>query len=658
MKIMIVSPRCARAKLSPTDMLLSWRCSSGRGSTPVGGFEVETVVTERGQMLPPEARSWSPAQMWQWLTAGTPHHPAVHAHVTKTEKTSLRVSLLPDRVYAFRVSAPTSPEMAPATTVVFTKPARNYLRERLEARRAAQGSKPPRASPLFPLFVFQLDRHLHLGASERDDFDRRFDDLLRTQGTHLGAAEYRRILKSYEDTPSETRTAVFGSLPSDRNDVAWRAKAIAALVSKHPLVRYAQTHEPPVRTYTVRWKDPQFEPPGDLPMDGAFAIPAAWTGSSGETFWLRLQAGGQVRFLKMQSSALSLSVDDATFGSLDAASFQAELWRVPAGRKPDDHGRGVRVAENGELQIRAGAPIVISTEPSAVALRPDGTAAAVKVVVRDAGDGGGARLVVGGSSASAPSHDYPALRRIGRTFEHQTFELSFEGGAPPAGTYELSFQRVQTGEPPVSSMNSIPLSFGETLYTVGVESIYCSDESDPEWWGDDTIELTTPWSTAVSGGLDRISVPATKGFWSGTGETFDPVERVYGPRVIEGYLGFDLIVVEIDDLGWLDDVVNLFIGLIVLAVGAIIAIVFGPLGFVGFLFAWAALSDVGAIQQLGDWITDGLSGLGKDILHEGPLIFSDFSQVGPKSLTMETEESKYQVTLRLASTGLAQNPSG
>jgi hypothetical protein len=658
MKVDVLTPRSGRGKLSPGQAHLTWRCAGTGGDHPVDHFEVRILELERRRLrMPDDLSTWEASRLFQWLLDRAGPHGSVASRVENVDLPAVTLRLAPDRIYACRISAPAVPELHPATTVIFTKAARNYLRARLERRRPSSSDEPRRPAPLVPLLAFQLDRYLHLDPAARDPLDRAFDQLLSAREQTLGGpASYRHFLDSYRDIPRATLEAVYGPVAMDRDDTAWRGRTARALFEEHPLARSLLLRPDPPRTFTLALEHEGFTPPRAIAMDASFPVPSDWI-REGESLWLRLRAGNEQRWVRMSpTTRASLAIADHALDDLDGAIYAAELWALPTTLiAPDESAPGGRrLTEPGTLEIQGGAPIVLSIEPSSVALGAGRAHDEVTLRVRNAGRGGDAEL---GPNADAdrPRRRIPSLQRVAQSFEHQTFAITFEVGAPPSGTYPLAFLRHDEGRSPVPSRNTLSLGFDQRVCTAFVDRIQCVDESDPEWWGDDSIQLAMRWCTNTGFGTKPTVIRPNKSFSRGTVEELRDGRRVFGPRAVEGRLVLAATVIELDELGWMDALGELLTSFLPILLGAFTAQRGGT-----FLRALDLAGTAPSLfDDVGDAVADAYAGFGKEVLHQGTVAFTDFSAPSrAEILTMKSSERAYAVHLHLTAGELAPSPSG
>ncbi|MFO0760279.1 MAG: hypothetical protein U0359_27605, partial [Byssovorax sp.] len=225
--------------------------------------------------------------------------------------------------------------------------------------------------------------------------------------------------------------------------------------------------------------------------------------------------------------------------------------------------------------------------------------------------------------------------------------------APGAGASLTSLLR--RGASPPAARAALPPALTDRLYTAAVSRIQCVDEGDPEWWGEDPIEVVTCWGTRVAVGALPVEIVAHKSFSRGTVEELREARRVFGPRPVEGYLGLGVAVIELDELGVIDDLAALFCALLPAVLGGAsersdgaLLVDRGELGAAPLVF-----------EQLEDAIADVYAGLGKEVLLQGTEIFGDLSRGSQqRDLSMSTKEHAYTVTLSVSAVESEGRASG
>lgn len=651
MRLEIISPRSERAKLSPSHVLLTWRLTNDRGvAVQADQFVITIRSVKKSDRLPKDIASWNADKLLQWMSATQPPTAHVESRKEITKNTSLLVSLAPESIYHFEVVAKVGANISYASKVVLTKPTRNYLRERVERQAAAPRGK---RSTLFPLIMFQLDRYINTPDDQYDAFDRAFNDVLKLRQAHLGGVSvYKRILKNWAEVPIETRVKVYGPAPQNAADINWRKKAIHSLFDGSPLVDILAKYAEVPRTYGLSFKNPRIEA-SQLSTGKQFNASSEYMIQG--ALWLCIKAGQTSRWLKIRKNieAQSLAIDDESLMNLDASTYFGQIWNLPEGAVPDPSvSVGTKLSE-GRVTIQAGAPLILSISPSSIQLDAGKMYESFRITVRDGATPGTVMLVMPDASLESAK-----LTLVEKTFEHQTFEVSYGDTMLSSGTHALWYTSGQSAGGK-RSLNSQPLTLTDTLYDAYLDVLQCHDESNPERFGDDTIQVAMNWGTDTRFESKPVMAYPNMGFSDGAVRTFDPPIRIYGPRAIEGSLGFSVAIIEIDDLGWIAESVEIFCWAVVLGLTALAGIFTIGIGSI-FVFAVGTfLFQQGLFAELGELIADGFSGFGKEVLHRGAIIFGEFgSSAAEKTLNMTTSESQYSVKLRVKRSALGSHSVG
>ena len=132
---------------------------------------------------------------------------------------------------------------------------------------------------------------------------------------------------------------------------------------------------------------------------------------------------------------------------------------------------------------------------------------------------------------------------------------------------------MSTGTPKEAHLSEKPFRVRGQKYIVEVSQIICNDESNPEWWGDDSICFSTlintehflqkPFTSQVYDGYSDGY--ASGNFNNGDDEIYhrsDPKIGTIDGRIIENYLSISMGIFEYDDWGWLGWIIDKIIDIV------------------------------------------------------------------------------------------------
>jgi hypothetical protein len=326
--------------------------------------------------------------------------------------------------------------------------------------------------------------------------------------------------------------------------------------------------------------------------------------------------------------------------SYSSAFYKAELWAIIP-----NSGSEVQWGYNGRLTIQGGIPIVLSVEPPSA---PEDYTETIKVKIRDGGEGQQIFLKDTTGGYHIPHGESPQLNIIEQSLKSQTFifRLSDAGPEPPdPGIYDLYFINKEEK----TSLNSIKFQVKGYEYRVWIQKIECIDESNPEWWGNDTISfeifistqnfLQDPTSSRNYGGF--YSTFAKSNFQNKDNFVYPYATRPNGRRIIEDYIAISIALYEHDDLGWLAWLIDSIIDLVQSFLAHMVDVFTFGLG--GYLIE-AGLELAGVNDMREQAIDSMIASWEVEILHEGKVqIRPPAEDSFPHPLRMKTNESEYQV---------------
>jgi hypothetical protein len=279
---------------------------------------------------------------------------------------------------------------------------------------------------------------------------------------------------------------------------------------------------------------------------------------------------------------------------------------------------------------------------------PEDYTETIKVKIRDGGEGKQIVLKDTNSGYRIPHGASPRLNLIEQSLKSQTFifKLSDAGPEPPdPGIYDLYF----INKDEKTSLNSIKFQVKGYEYRVWIQKIKCIDESNPEWWGNDTISFETfisthnflqdPTSSRNYGGF--YSNFAKSNFQNNDNFVYPYATHPDGRRFIEDYIAISIAIYEHDDLGWLATLIDTLIDLVQSFLAHMVdAFTFGLGGYL--IEAGLELSGVNDMREQA--IDSMVASWEVEILHEGKVkITPPEKDTFPHPLRMKTNESEYQV---------------
>ena len=139
----------------------------------------------------------------------------------------------------------------------------------------------------------------------------------------------------------------------------------------------------------------------------------------------------------------------------------------------------------------------------------EGSEELIRLIVRD---GGSAKSITLAPMDSSNNTQYiiSMIDRADQTLHGQTFVFQHQNANPQAvsgGRYKLTYQG-DAG----TSQNDLEFDIKGLEYKTTISSLQCLDESNPEWWGDDSISFMAvtntgrliqyPMVSRVYGGFD------------------------------------------------------------------------------------------------------------------------------------------------------------
>jgi hypothetical protein len=547
----------------------------------------------------------------------------------------------------------------------FVKPEKNYLEKYL---RIKQGQSDPNKpfephGPVIPLMFCLLDRYnrIQTGELKPAPMDEMFAgaigklgqvppelaDRLGGQTSLLTPERLGRAVDRFRSSDPELRKTFFGStfadLPEESVADLWMENAARAALSQYFLgqaLLAAKSISIDVKSLS---NQQSLADPVRLKVIDPVLLANAQFLNPTNTYTLDLYTSDntlvkEVSLFPMQVGDDYYLISDTILPLLDSAVFTAKLSGAALPGSP----------LWGAAVVTGGTPFLINVDP----VSAQGTESDVKVRVRDAGNPTGCKIRLT-PAGGAPLPDIDATR-VEQVWDGQTFQFALGNLGTQIGAYTLSF--IDSGGNPAS--NTLDFFIQGTLYRVRVTELLCKDESNPEWWGDDSISFSTLVNTrnfvqypATSHTYDGFSDDTSMGygdFEHRDGDIYfrkplsdgdEPTYAIEG-RIIEGYLAVGVGIYEHDDLGWLAWLINEVIDVVQSFLEGLLDDVTGGVG--GYIVEFG-LESSGLNDMREEAVNAMVSGWEVECLHEGTWQWPTQNM----SLDMNGPESEYQLTFQV-----------
>jgi hypothetical protein len=660
------------SKVSRQEVRFRWKCDAAAARYKIGVWSLTIEARDYKWQLVFSASRSAP-EFHRYLPGGKFYFCCVYA-----------VGMAPDIESEHRVLRP-RPDVPPdflrippppvpdecressgyAECYFYVKKKENYLKKYFQIK--ADRLKPNYyLKPAVPLLFALLERYVkRMNDPEEMDvtaLDQSFSKIIEVQPGQLRSRDkLTNLVKTYQARNlNELKDKIFGpeyaEAPTGADFEEWSRNCLNEMFGGSWL---EELKNPAIarKTMDLEFKYSQPLVAGNVDLAGELKIPVdkSLVGSEGDQlnpeffFSLHILSFDGVELARVDLRMLSdeygkyfLYSSATEMHSYSSALYRAELRTWKPGSQDE-----VKWGYDGWLAINGGIPIVLSAEPASA---PEDFTATVKVKVRDAGEG--KQIILKGPSGSyhVPGGTSPRLKVIEQSLQCQTYAFKLSDAHPqdPApGIYDLYFlNRAEK-----KALNSIKFQVRGYEYRVWIQKIKCLDESDPEWWGNDTISFGTfvnthhflqdPTSSKTYGGFKKNK--AKSNFSDNENFIYPYIRRPDGRRIIEDYIAVSIAVYEHDDLGWLawliDSIIDLVQSFLAHMVDAF------TLGLGGYLIE-AGLEIAGVNDMREEAIDTMVAGWEVEILHEGKM------QLAPPTedtfaypLRMKTAESEYEVNL-------------
>ncbi|MBT8330899.1 MAG: hypothetical protein KJP06_01100 [Deltaproteobacteria bacterium] len=551
-----------------------------------------------------------------------------------------------------------------AESYFYVKKKENYLKKYFQIK-AEQKLKPQYyLKPAVPLLFALLERYVKsIGNPDEinsTDLDQKFSEIIEAQpGRFRSREKLANLVKGYQNLNlKELKEEIFGpgysEAPSETDFEEWSQNCLNAMFGDSWLTEL-RNPEIARKTMDLEFKHskPLVARGIDLAEELKIPVDKDIVGNDSDQlnpaffYSLRLFAFDRselaridLRLMSDENGNYFLYSPTTEMHSYCSAFYKAELWAIVP--NSEDY---IKWGYEGRLTIHGGIPIVLSVEPPSA---PEDYTEIIKVKIRDGGEGKQIILKDTNGGYRIPQSESPRLNLIEQSLKSQTFifRLSDAGPEPPdPGVYDLYF--INSDEK--SSLNSIKFQVKGYEYRVWIQKIKCIDESNPEWWGNDTISFETfistqnflqdPTSSRNYGGFH--SNFAKSNFQNKDNFVYPYATRPNGRRIIEDYLAISIAIYEHDDLGWLAWLIDSIIDLVQSFLAHMVnAFTFGLGGYL--IEAGLELSGVNDMREQA--IDTMVASWEVEILHEGKVqITPPAEDTLPHPLRMKTNESEYQV---------------
>lgn len=658
------------SKVSNQEMCFSWTPVTDAVRYYIAVFSLEKGRRNYEWRLVFSATPTDP-EFHRYLPAGKFYFCCVYANATPFDShygTQI-VRPGPDMPYRFvRIPPPPIPDeyresINYSETYFYVKKKENYLQKYFQIK-AAQLKPKYYLKPAVPLMFALLDRYVksteNPDAIKIIDLDQKFCKAIEAQsGGFRSRDRLMKLVENYQSPQlNELKKQIFGpdfaELPSESDFEEWSQNCLGEMFADSWLEKLRNSELAP-KTMDLEFKYSQPLSVRDIDLAKELKIPINKNsiGSASDQlnpqflYSLRIKSFNDTELARIDLRLISdengnyfLYSPAAVMNSYNAAAYKAELW----GREANSENE-VIWGYNGFLTINGGTPIVLSAVPPSA---PEESTEAIEVKVRDGGQG--KQIILKGPTENylIPGGESPCLRITGQSLEDQTFIFKLPDASPQPpgpGIYDLYFLNMKEK----SSLNSIRFHVKGFEYRVWIKQIKCIDESNPEWWGNDTISFETfinthnffqnPTSSKNYGGFKDGS--GRSSFQNNDNHVYPHALRPYGRRIIEDYIQISIAIYEHDDLGWLawliDEIIDLVQSFLAHMVDAF------TFGIGGYLIT--AGLEISGVNDMREQAVDTMvSGWEVEILHEGQVNMNPPSEdLIEHPLSMKTNESEYQV---------------
>lgn len=583
------------------------------------------------------------------------------------------------------------PFLTPGFSFFFVKPLKNHLEHYLEDRykKLKKGIAPLKrrhCTPFIPLVFHQIERYLNADQTTQTPFDIHMERPLRELSEKLGGRDkLEKMIRNYNSISKSKRKEWFGntavSLPRDLHDTRWTEATLKSVFTDDRIQALKQ-EQTAGKKMTLSFKVPALHLVDIPARDKIISLPLQSIMDyrkffrNGSYFLLKvIPRNGTPEYIAAQGAfhpeqgrieEYRLTLQNDRLNQIDSAAFRAELWYLPTDGKNKDLHKFL-LFKDGTLTVSGGEPILLSLQPRSLVMPHDyDDLTSITFKIRNAGPHGSESGHVsfkhcGQGPAFQTSKG--ALTLSSQSIDFQEFKFNLqEAGVPRAslfeGTYEVYYTVPKKGPSRDTRSNSLSICIVKPLHKVKFTRLVCLDESDPEWFGDDSI--------CFAANLFTIGADGTI-FWKNTVQSDGPIgeyhtgsgknEKFVVPfslfhRHIEEFLWLDFTIYEYDDLGWLADLLKILaiaalaiVTVIITAIAPGAGVLAGMIGMavsIGTDFAWWDEVQEGIDAFAGSL---QMERLGSAIYVHAPRPKEDVD----KQLPLKGEDSNYTAYINIAS---------
>ena len=551
-----------------------------------------------------------------------------------------------------------------AESYFYVKRKEDYLKKYFQIK-AGQKLKPQYyLKPAVPLMFALLARYVkNIGNPDEfnsTELDQKFAKVIEAQpGQFRSREKLVNLVKRYQDLDlKELKEEIFGpdysEAPTETDFEEWSQNCLNAMFGDSWLTEL-RNPELARKTMDIEFKHSRLLVAREIDLAEELKIPVDQDLVGDDTDQLNPAFFYSLRLFAFDWSELGridlrlMSDDNGNYflysPTSEMHSYSSALYRAELVAIIPNSNDEVTWGYDGRLTIQGGIPIVLSVEPPSA---PEDYAENIKVKIRDGGEGKQIILKDANGGYRIPQSEPPRLNLIEQSLKSQTFvfRLSDAGPEPPdPGMYDLFFINNDNKK----SLNSIKFQVKGYEYRVWIQKIKCIDESNPEWWGNDTISFETfistqnflqdPTSSRNYGGFyDNF---AKSNFQNKDNFVYPYATRPNGRRIIEDYIAISIAIYEHDDLGWLAWLIDSIIDLVQSFLAHMVdAFTFGLGGYL--IEAGLELAGVNDMREQA--IDSMVASWEVEILHEGKVQITPSAEDSvPHPLRMKTNESEYQV---------------
>jgi hypothetical protein len=474
--------------------------------------------------------------------------------------------------------------LRPATSLFYVKEYENYLANYLELK-SANLKQDQRYKPIVPLLFFQLERYCNGEMSSDSRLDQAF-----LEAIERAPEEFRnkigKMVTYYKQVPDSIKIKFSGQslhrLPADRFDLPWAEEAVMELFGKSPTLMPLLIAMHEQKRMDLEFKYPIVSFTNVILRDGQFTLSLNKVQHDrfSPQYQLNLDRQFFLRIFSLTNQLLaeipvSITEDANNYlitpmeperSNFDSAAFGIELWDMD----PNSEALQKRW-DTGTLIVSGGTPKIFLVNPPT--LKQSDTNTQVRVYIRDAGTSSDRHLILRGTGGN-PDYTIPAVASLRnlpseQSLYFQVFEFKLQDYGPTyvnQGKYRLAFKSDREYN------SQVEFYVESATFQVRLKELKCVDESNPEWWGDDTVFFQTIAGTKYflqeplesskykhyHDGKSRYEPPQTPSL-----KREDTIiYSLAGPRQIEEFLSIGISLYEYDNLDfikWLVDAILDFI---------------------------------------------------------------------------------------------------